>query len=139
VRAVLDTNVIVSGIFFGGLPRAVLEAWSERQFELLLSPSIYDEYLRTCARLASSHPGLEYQRILTTIVGRGVLVPDSSFDGQITADPDDDKFLLCAHDNRGIVVSGDRHLLEASGWKDTTVVTPRDFLQRLGERSPDSA
>jgi len=78
VSAVLDTNVLVSGIFFGGVPRAVLHAWAEGRFELVLSPSIIDEYVQTCARLGASHPGLEYQSILATLVGHGTLVPDTT-------------------------------------------------------------
>jgi predicted nucleic acid-binding protein len=59
VKAILDTNVVISGIFFGGVPRAVLEAWAEGRFELCLSPSIFDEYVRTCDRLAEmNHAGI---------------------------------------------------------------------------------
>ncbi len=133
MRAVLDTNVLVSGIFFGGVPRAVLHAWAEGRFELVLSPSIIDEYVQTCARLGASHPGLEYQSILATLVGHGTLVPDTTFPSPITADPDDDKFMLCARASGAVVVSGDRHLLEQSGWEETAVMKPRDFLADLAD------
>lgn len=43
MRVVLDTNVLVSGIFFAGVPGRVLEAWADGKFELVLSPSIFDE------------------------------------------------------------------------------------------------
>ena len=43
MKVVLDTNVLISGIFFGGLPRAVLDAWAVERFELLVSPLIFDE------------------------------------------------------------------------------------------------
>lgn len=135
MRVVLDTNILISAVFFGGLPRAVLDAWADGEFELLLSPSIFDEYVRTCERLAESHPGLEYQSILATIVGRGTLVPDTAYDSPITADPDDDKFLLCAQ-GRGCVVTGDQHLLDASGWEGVQVLKPRDFLTQLRDESP---
>jgi len=48
VNVVLDTNVLISGIFFGGVPRAVLDAWAEERFQLLVSPLILDEHVRTC-------------------------------------------------------------------------------------------
>jgi uncharacterized protein len=131
VRAVLDTNVVVSGIFFGGVPRRVLDAWSEGRFELVLSPSIFDEYLRTCARLGASRPGLEYQEILATIAGHGTLVADGTWNESITEDPDDDKFMLCANVTGALVVSGDTHMLDAAGWKDVQVVKPRAFLDLL--------
>ncbi|MDH3207716.1 MAG: putative toxin-antitoxin system toxin component, PIN family [Gemmatimonadota bacterium] len=131
MRVVLDTNVLVSGIFFAGVPGQVLEAWAEERFELVLSPAIFDEYLKTCERLAASRPGLEYHGVLTTIVGHGTLVADSEFTETITADPDDDKFMLCARAARAIVVSGDRDLLDAAGWQGVEVLKPRAFLGRL--------
>ena len=131
MKAVLDTNVVISGIFFGGVPRAVLEAWAEGKFELCLSPLIFDEYVRTCDRLAESHPGLEYLEILATLIGNGTLVPDSAEMPEATADPDDDKFMACARHCGAVVVSGDRHLIDADGWEGVEVLSPRDLLNRL--------
>lgn len=135
MKVVLDTNVLISGIFFGGIPRAILEVWAGERFELLVSPAIFDEYVRTCDRLASSHPDLEYQPVLTFIIGHGTLVPDGIPSGQITADPDDDKFISCAQGHDAIVVSGDQHLLDVSGWEGVRVMRPHDFLAHL--KSPD--
>ena len=134
MKAVLDTNVVVSGIFFGGLPRDVLEAWSEGRFEVCLSPQIVDEYLRTCDRLVAPRPCLVYQPLLATLIGHGALVADALAAAPITADPDDDKFMICADSSGAVVVSGDRHLLEASGWRGVIVLTPREVLGQLLER-----
>ena len=131
MRAVLDTNVVVSGIFFGGVPRTLLEAWAEGRFELVLTPSIFDEYLRVCERLATTKPDLEFRPILTTLVGHGTLIADPVVDEPITTDPDDDKFMQCALGATAVVVSGDSHLLEASGWRGVEVYTPRVFLKSL--------
>jgi len=131
VRAVLDTNVLISGIFFGGLPRRILDAWANQRFELVLSPLIFDEYQRTCDRLAAHHPSLAYPSILTSLIGHGTLISDTNISEPITSDPDDDKFILCAFAAQALVVSGDKHLLDATGWRDVNVLTPRDFLQRL--------
>ena len=43
---VLDTNVVVSGIFFHGPPASILEAWFEGRFEVYATPKILEEYLR---------------------------------------------------------------------------------------------
>ena len=135
MRGVLDTNVVVSGIFFGGIPRVVLEAWSEGGFELWLSPPIFDEYLRVCDRLAVSHPGIEYRGLLAILLGHGSLAADPTRTQPITADLDDDKFMLFARQNGAIVVSGDKHLLDSSGWQDVHVIRPRDFLTLLTDES----
>ena len=133
MKIVLDTNVVVSGIFFGGVPRAILEAWAEGRFEWFLSPSIFDEYLRTCDRLGEAHPTLEYQGLLALVVGHASLVPDAESPEPITADPDDDKFMICAHGTGASVVSGDKHLLDASGWRGVRVLRPRALLTQLAE------
>ena len=133
MRVVLDTNVLVSGIFFSGVPGRVLEAWADERFELVLSPAIFDEYLRACARLAESRSGLEYEAVLATIVGHGTLVADAVPGEPITVDPDDDKFMLCASSAGATVVSGDSDLLHVSGWRGVEVLRPRDFLRRLGD------
>ena len=46
-------------------------------------------------------------------------------------DADDDKFLACAlAAGAGIVVSGDKHLLDANGYRGIEIIRPRPFVQR---------
>jgi len=99
VKAVLDTNVVVSGMFFGGVPGSVLDAWADGLFELVLSPGIIEEYRRTCEHLGSSHPGLTFRGLLIRLIGDATLLPDVASDGAITRDPADDKFMLCARES----------------------------------------
>ena len=40
MRVILDTNVLVSGVFFGGVPGRILSVWSAGKFALVLSPEI---------------------------------------------------------------------------------------------------
>ena len=49
MKLVLDTNVVVSGIFFGGVPGRVLAAWSVGAVDVVLSPDILEEYRRVGA------------------------------------------------------------------------------------------
>jgi hypothetical protein len=44
VRAVLDTNVGLSRLFFGGVPGRALEAWRDGPLTLVLSAPILAEY-----------------------------------------------------------------------------------------------
>ena len=68
MKVVLDTNVLVSGIFFSGPPAGILRAWSQGKFQLVLSPEILDEYKRVSAELAVKFPDIDIQRILDLIV-----------------------------------------------------------------------
>jgi putative PIN family toxin of toxin-antitoxin system len=54
VKVVLDTNVFVSGVFFGGVPGRILEAWRDGALTLLVSVAILDEYRRVGRLLAGS-------------------------------------------------------------------------------------
>ena len=133
MRVVLDTNVVVSGAFFGGLPRAVLDAWLDGRLHVVTTPEILDEYLRVCDRLRASYPHTDYQPLLAQLAAQGTLVPDSEGGLEITADPDDDKFMRCAQAAGAVVVSGDRHLLEVNGWNGVRVLTPHELLASLPE------
>ena len=44
MRVVLDTNVVMSAVFFRGQPLKVLEAWRNRRIELVVSEDILSEY-----------------------------------------------------------------------------------------------
>lgn len=131
MKVVLDTNVIVSAAFFGGPPRAVLDAWADGQIHVILTPSIFDEYLRVCDRLRASYPDADYQAVLTELLAHGTLTPDLADDEYVTADPDDDKFMRCAYEAGAVVVSGDRYLLDADGWNGVRVLTPSALMASL--------
>ena len=51
MRVVLDTNVLASGIFFGGVPEKILDAWLHDKFVVYATPSILDEYLRVLIKM----------------------------------------------------------------------------------------
>lgn len=64
-KVVLDTNVLVSGIFFwpGGPPHRVLEGWERGAFRLVVSPPVLNEYERVLAELAVRYPTVSYRRL----------------------------------------------------------------------------
>ena len=44
IRVILDTNVLISAIYFGGTPLKVLEGVETGSFVLVLTPNIFSEY-----------------------------------------------------------------------------------------------
>jgi putative PIN family toxin of toxin-antitoxin system len=73
VKIVLDTNVFVSGIFFGGPPGAILEAWQDRRIELVVSLEILAEYERVGKELAAQFPEVDLSSFLELIVSNAEL------------------------------------------------------------------
>jgi predicted nucleic acid-binding protein len=49
VRLVLDTNVMISGVYFSGPPYDILDAWRRGRIEFVVSVEILDEPHRLAA------------------------------------------------------------------------------------------
>ena len=129
MKIVLDTNVLVSGIFFSGQPADILLAWNRGKYRLVLSPEILDEYTRVSAELAEKFSGIDVHRILDLIVVHSEVCSPAPMPERVCEDPHDDMFIAAAIDSRTkIIVSGDKHLLKVSGYKGVSVITPRQFL-----------
>lgn len=132
MKVVLDTNVLVSGIFFSGPPAEILKAWRNGYIQFALTSEIIDEYLRVGMILAEKFSSIDINPILTLIITRSEIVQSQPFPQQVCDDPDDDKFLACALSSESeIIITGDRHLLKLSGYKGITIVTPRAFIERF--------
>ncbi len=132
MRAVLDTNVVMSAIFFGGLPLDVLTAWHNGGFELVVSEAVMSEYREIAERLKAKFPTIVPERWLSYIESRATIVFAEPLASQVCEDVDDDVFLACAAaSDAKIVCSGDKHLLACSGWNGIEVLTPRIFYNRL--------
>jgi putative PIN family toxin of toxin-antitoxin system len=135
MRVVLDTNVLVSAIFYSGLPSKILSAWLEDRFDLVVSEEILGEYDRTARRFGQKFPNVDLALVLDRIVLHGLLVVPARLPDDACTDPDDIKFLECAVAAGAVcVVSGDRALLRASGYRGVEVVTARRFLEQQMKR-----
>ncbi len=53
MRVVLDTNVLASGIFFGGIPSKIVQSWLDGRFTVYATPLILLEYLRVIDDLSA--------------------------------------------------------------------------------------
>lgn len=130
MRVVVDTNVLISGVFFGGIPGRILSAWAAGRFDLVLSPPILEEYQRVGRELARQHPelGSSLEPILALLTTHAILIDAPSWSEPVSADPADEMFLAAASAaGAGLIVSGDRHLLAVSGWGGIAVLKPRQF------------
>ena len=130
MKIIVDTNVFLSGVFFGGLPYQILNAWRERRLSLVYSLDILDEYRRTAVRLARRFEGLDLGPFLALVVAEGELVPAPALNEAVCEDPEDDKFFACAvASGCRVIVSGDKHLLNATGYHGIEVLKPRAFVE----------
>ncbi len=129
IRIVLDTNVIVSALVFGGVPRGVLELAEAGQFELFYSEPIQTEVRRVLAE-KFEWPHAMLQHVLPVLWRMGTLVAPRTTLNAVRADPDDNRILECAVEAQAqVVVSGDHHLLALRNYNSIPIVTPRQFLE----------
>ncbi len=132
MRVVVDTNVLVSGIFFSGPPHKILQAWRDKKVELVASAEILEEYQQAGRALAQQYPDIEIDPILALITLNAELVEPVQLPEGLCSDPDDDKFIACALAARTrVIVSGDKALLKVSGYQGIRVLKPRDFVDAV--------
>lgn len=136
-RIVVDTNVLISAVFFKGKPEIILEAWRAGTLEIILSEEILHEYSEVLKRLSAKYPSIETSGILSVFASGCRIVEPKVFGKQICDDPDDDKFLAAAIGGEAeIVISGDKHLLDISGYSGIEILRPAEFIdQYLSEQS----
>jgi len=131
LKIILDTNVLISGIFFKGPPHLILHAWRDNLLELIASEEIFQEYIDVCERLGEKYPSIEFKGIIDLIAVNTHFYQPKIIDQQITADPDDDKFITCAiASGVKIIISGDKHLLDVNGYQGVEIVSPSDFIKK---------
>ncbi len=95
MKVVLDTNVLMSGIFWSGTPCKILEHWADGKFHILLSIDIISEYQRVFEILGKKHPDSSQSGssiISAIIAGSSIVEIKLKNPQQISSDPDDDKF-----------------------------------------------
>lgn len=133
LRVVIDTNVLVSALLFGGTPGKLIPLWKNGHIRPFASKAIIQEYLRVFA-----YPKFElteneityllYQEILPYLE----IIDVASGKTFVSNDPSDDKFVLCAFKaNADIIISGDTHLLSLKKIENIQVVTPAQCLDLL--------
>ncbi len=132
MRVVLDTNVLMSGLLFGGMPGRIVEAWRRGRIEVVLTPAVLTEHERVAEALSKRYPEVAITALLRILASLATRVDDRDLSEPVCADPDNDKFLACALSGHAtLVVSGEKALIAASGYRGIAVVTPRAFMDSL--------
>ena len=131
MRAVLDTNVVMSAIFFGGDPRMIVRAAISRRIELVATRAVVNEYREIAAQLQKSYPSVSYRRSLAILESALKMVRPATLSGCVCRDPDDDAIVSCALGGKAkIICSGDEDLLALNGYRGLEILKPREFKSR---------
>ena len=130
MRIVIDTNVLISGVFFGGFPRKILSAVVNREITACATAEIIDEYEEIIQEMIDRKQGRINRNILTPLV-KAMEIIEPVTHVKISRDPDDNKFLGCAKDSRSLyIVSGDKDLLVIDKYENIQIITAKEFCEK---------
>jgi putative PIN family toxin of toxin-antitoxin system len=127
-RLVIDSNVWISALVFGGAPRQVFETIVHDGLRLVTSAEILTEVRRVV--------GVKFPEFIDDVEALIAVIHDQldsvalgSITIDVCRDPDDNRVLETAiiGDAAGIV-SGDKDLLVLGGYDGVAIVTPKEWL-----------
>ena len=133
MRVVIDTNVLISAIFWTGKPKQVLNKVRRGEITFLTSEFILEEIRDVLTREDTPFKlsAEEAERIVTEMRNLAVVVKIGSH-VSVCKDENDNKVLDCAIDgNANCIITGDSHLLQLSSFQKIDIMTVSDFLGHL--------
>jgi putative PIN family toxin of toxin-antitoxin system len=132
IKVVLDTNILISAIVFGGKPRELLEAAIKGKIQLLLTEEIIEEMRGVLEGKKFQFPGEITDLIVHEIESFAEIVKPKERLKVIENDPEDNRVLECARESKAdYIVSGDFHLLGIKEFAGTKILMPGEFLDIL--------
>lgn len=141
MRAVLDTNILVSGLLWRGPPRDLLDVFvPRRKLTICTSPPLIAEVHRVLnyPKLAfrANLLAVDVRNSLATIVERAEIYTDLQPLSVIKEDPADNTVLATAvAAEADAIVSGDRHLRQLQSFQEIPILTATETIKRLRRRT----
>ena len=135
-RAVLDTNVLISGLLKSPNCRRILDQLSHQAFCLISSDALHAELLDVlgrpkCRLFVDDEACVRLLRLLKSqalTIEPSVSVTDSP-------DPKDAFILSLVREAKpDVLVTGDRQLLALRSYGGVKILSPKEFLTWLSER-----
>jgi|JI102314DRNA_FD_contig_41_6406763_length_1606_multi_4_in_0_out_0_2 uncharacterized protein len=133
MRVVIDVNVWISGLLWGGVPRRVLELVKNQQITIFVSDTLLQE-METTLRRAKLRPkmqslGLTVDGLMSQVKNWVESCPIDSLDVPQLRDPDDTMVLATAiAANAEVIITGDLDLLILNEFEGILILTPKNFL-----------
>ena len=140
LRAVIDTNLFISGLFGKDSFSAKLQDhWINQNFELATSIEILKEvsrvlqYPRIRERFQPKEETLK--RFFHLIFRKAIVTKDMYTTDRITDDPSDNKFLACAMEAQAdFILSRDPHLRNLKQYQGIKIIDVTTFLEQLKKK-----
>lgn len=131
-QVVIDTNVWISGIVFGGNPEKIIRLFIDGQIIVIISEELLSELRRKITeRFPLFLPNLEL--LEASIREDALLVKLGTIRITASRDATDNVFIETAVvGNTECIVSGDKDLLVLGSYKQIKILKPAEFLKLYG-------
>lgn len=133
MRVVIDTNVLISGTFWTGKPKQLLNKARRREITFLTSVALLDEMREVLTRQDKPFK-LSHEDAETIVLTWRELaeVVSTHTEVSICRDEGDNRVLECAADGQAdFIVTGDQHLLELGNFHGIRIMPVVDFLNQF--------
>ena len=130
-KVVLDTNIYLSTILFGGNPRKIISLAKSKKIEVFISPKIL---LEISDKLYGKFRWNEEQikQVIRAIGKISSVVRPKVKLSVVKSYPTDDKIIECAMESEAnFIITGDKHLLDIKKYKKIKILTPERFLNKV--------
>lgn len=129
LRVVIDTNVFISGLIWGGNPKIILESWLRGKFTLLMSPYLCFEIVSVYERF--NNPKEDVERLKLYLETQTIKIfPRKKVN--VCRDKKDNQILgLCLVGEADFLITGDKDLLSLKKFGNTKILKPKEFLKLL--------
>ncbi len=128
MRAVLDTNVFISGIFWKGSSNRVITNWKEGKFSLVTSLETVSEIINVLKDFKIKLSDDMMKEWVDLIIRNSIIVEPKEKIAIVKDDPKDDIFIETAvAGDVNYIVSQDNHLLKLKEFRRIKIFTPEEF------------
>jgi putative PIN family toxin of toxin-antitoxin system len=128
MKVVIDTNVLISGIFWKGQPNKVLSQWKQGKITPVVSADMISEFTRVMNDFKIQLPQSMIRQWTNLILRNSIMVEPKEKISVVKDDPDDNMFIEAAvAGDAEYIISQDKHLLKLKSCKGIKIVKPEEF------------
>ena len=128
-KVVLDSNIYISGIIFGGNPRKIIDLIIEGKIKSYISSDILDEIKEVLERDKFRFTPDITQQIIIEIESLSEFVIPKIKHSAVNRDFDDNKIIDCAIESKAdYIITGDDDLLSLKEYKSIKIINAFDFI-----------
>jgi hypothetical protein len=135
MKVVLDTNIWVSAVIWGGVPDEIVQLAEEGRITIAMSQELLDE-LESTFNKSKLQPklkalGLTGSTVIALIRSSVILYPIDDLNVPELRDPDDTIVLATAIASQAdAIITGDQDLLVLAEYQGIKIMAAQDFLQQ---------